>query len=167
MKANRSFWIFLAFVTLLLLPGSGAAQEQQEGKNSGNYNVRQSIEFGGRLTSFTGNEAVYRTFDNLQDGPRLYGHTLEMRSLTHQGWLFDDFFLSSFGYGGDPNAVTRLRAYKNKWYNFSGTFRMARNQWDYNLLANPFNPPNVPFNAAFSTDTSRSEERRVGKECRL
>ena len=54
MKANRSLWIFLALVTILvLLPGSGAAQEQQEGKNSGNYNVRQTIEFGGRLTSFT------------------------------------------------------------------------------------------------------------------
>jgi len=149
-RAHNRLAILLAVVALL--PLGLSAQEESQGVNQGNYNVKQSFEFGGRFADFTGNQATYRTFVNLFDGPRLLEHTLQMRSLNHQGWLFDDFYLSSFGYGGDPNAVTRLRAYKNKWYNFSGTFRMDRNQWDYNLLVNPLNPPNSL--AAFPLDTS-------------
>jgi len=145
MKNHYSFAKLLVLLATLalLLPFPTLAQEgeAQEGVNQGNYNIKQSFEFGGRIADFTGNRAVYRTFDNLWSGPRLLEHTLQMRSLDHAGVLFDDFFLTSFGYGGDPNAITRLRIYKNKWYNFSGTFRMARQQWDYNLLANPLNPP--------------------------
>lgn len=149
-RAHNKLAILLAVVALL--PLSALAQEESQGVNQGNYNIKQSFEFGGRITSFTGNDAVYRTFDNLHDGPRLLEHTLQLRSLNHQGWLFDDFFLTSFGYGGDPNAVTRLRAYRNRWYNFSGTFRVDRNQWDYNLLANPLNPTtsNPAFPITFS-----------------
>ena len=133
--------LVLLTVLALALPFTARAQQaESEGVNQGNYNIKQSFEFGGRITSFTGNNATYRTWVNLQDGPRLLEHNLQMRSLNHQGWLFDDFSLSSFGYGGDPNAVTRLRMYKNKWYNFTGTFRLDRNQWDYSLLANPLNP---------------------------
>jgi len=133
--------LVLLTVAALTLPFATQAQQAEtEGVNQGNYNIKQSFEFGGRITSFTGNDATYRTWVNLNNGPRLLEHNLLMRSLNHQGWLFDDFSLSSFGYGGDPNAVTRLRIYKNKWYNFSGTFRLDRNQWDYSLLANPLNP---------------------------
>lgn len=153
MKANHTFCPLLALMlVLLLLPTGAAAQEPTEGVNWGNYNIKQSVTFGGRFADFTGNKAVYRSFDNLQAGPRLLEYSLEMRSLNHQGSLFDNFFLGSFGYGGDPNAVSRLRAYKNKWYNFSGTFRMNRNQWDYNLLANPLNrtTSNPAFPITFS-----------------
>lgn len=144
----------LMAAVLVVLPFGAVAQQsdEEQGKNSGNYNIRQSFEFGGRITDFSGNRATYRTFDNLSDGPRLFEHTIEMRSLNHTGFFFDDFFLTSFGYGGDPNAVTRLRAYKNKWYNFNGTFRLHRNQWDYNLLANPLNPTNS--NPAFPVSYS-------------
>jgi hypothetical protein len=135
-----------------LLAGAPAAAQSQppsEGINSGNYNIKQSFEVGYRYTSFTGSRSDFNTFVNLNPGPRLFEHTLELRSLNHQGWPFDDFFVTSFVYGGDPNNVTRLRAYKNKWYNFSGTFRRDRNFWDYNLLANPLNPtgsnPFVPI----------------------
>src|SRR5262249_55280540 len=65
---------------------------------------------------------------------------LSMRSLNHQGLLFDNFYVTSFGYGGDPNNATRLRAYKNKWYDFSASFRRDINFFNYNLLANPLNP---------------------------
>lgn len=134
-----------ALTLALLLPLTIAAQNPpdkpvEEGINSGNYNYRQSIELGGRFTSFTGSGAVYSTFVNLNPGLRLFEHTLDIRSLNHAGALFDNLSLMSFGYGGDPNNVTRLRVYKNRWYNFSGTFRRDLNYWDYNLLANPLNP---------------------------
>ena len=93
-------------------------QRKDEGIDSGNYNIKQSVEFGYRFTDFTGNQATYDTFVNLQQGPRLLDMTLEMRSLNHQGLVFDRLYLSNFGYGGDPNNVSRLRIGKNKWYDF-------------------------------------------------
>jgi hypothetical protein len=154
MKFHRWTWMaaILALIIGALLPGGLMAQdakdsqkpaEPSEGINSGNYNFRQSIEFGYRTTDFTGNRSVYDTFVNLNDGPRLLDYTLEMRSLNHNGSLFDNFYLSNFGYGGDPNNVTRLRAYKNKWYSLTGQFRRDLNFWDYDLLANPLNAPNT------------------------
>jgi opacity protein-like surface antigen len=62
-----------------------------------------------------------------------------MRSMTHIGGLFDNLYLSSFGFGGDPNDVARLRVEKNKWYNFAGLYRRDENFFDFNLFANPLN----------------------------
>ena len=55
---------------------------------------------------------------NLGPGVRLFDYTLDMRSLDHNGLLFDNLSFTNFGYGGDPNDVTRLRIEKNKWYDF-------------------------------------------------
>ena len=46
-----------------------------------NYTVRQSIEFGGRITETNGNQQMYDTLVNLQSGPRLLGQELSMRSM--------------------------------------------------------------------------------------
>ena len=146
----QAAWLCFAIqgsALLLLLCPLAVAQEPSEGINQGNYNVRQTMELGYRWRDITGNGSVYNTFVNLHEGPRVLEYKLEMRSLNHQGWLFDDFSFANFGYGGDPNNVSRLRAYKNKWYNFSATFRRNRNVWDYNLLANPLNSPTIPANA--------------------
>src|SRR4029077_7975903 len=64
--------------------------------------------------------------------------------LNHHGTLFDRLYFSNFGYGGDPNNVSRLRASKNKWYNFDAQFRRDENTWDYLLQATPLNPT-TPF----------------------
>lgn len=118
--------------------------QEPEGITVGDYNVKQSVEFGGRITDFTGSQDTYDTFVNLRQGPRLLGMSLEMNSLDHNGFLFDRLTLSNTGYGGDPNDITRLRISKNKWYDFTGLFRRDENFWDYSLLANPLNPT-VPF----------------------
>ena len=99
-----------------------------------------SIEFGYRASEINGNINTYDTFENLGSGVRLFDYTLEMRSLDHKGFLFDNLSFSNFGYGGDPNDVTRLRIEKNKWYDFRLLFRRDKNFWDYNLFANPLNP---------------------------
>jgi hypothetical protein len=146
MKLHRSYLgpVLFGLILTSLLAAPARAQDEQpsEGKDWGNYHVNQSIELGWRGTSINGSQAVYDTFVNLGQGARLYNHTLEMRSLDHQGLLFDNFYLSSFGYGGDPNDVSLLRFSKNKWYDFTGTFRRDRNLWNYDLLANPLNPTN-------------------------
>jgi hypothetical protein len=138
----------LLFIGGLLSIGAtqaGAQQdEEQKGMDQGNYNIKQSIEFGGRFTSLFGDTQAYDTFVNLQQGARLLGFTTEMNSLNHQATLFDRFFFSNFGYGGDPNEVSRLRVSKNTWYKFDALFRKDENTWDYSLQANPLNPT-TPF----------------------
>jgi hypothetical protein len=151
LRGPRSGWAFAGKVVLLLFVVLTTARSQQgpeeQGIESGNYNIKQSVEFGYRFTDFTGNQATYDTFVNLQQGPRLLDMTLEMRSLNHQGLVFDRLYLSNFGYGGDPNNVSRLRIGKNKWYDFDATFRRDQNVWDYSLLANPLNPVSTFANA--------------------
>ncbi len=136
--------IFLIFLSALLAfaPLCQAQNDSDEtkGTDSGNYNVQQSIEVGYRISAIHGNLDTYDTFVNLGSGLRLFDATLDIRSLNHKGLLFDNIHLSNFGYGGDPNDVTRLRVDKNKWYDFRANFRRDKNFWDYNLLANPLNP---------------------------
>ena len=137
-------WIPSAiFIGALLLSPVSRAQDnsgESKGINSGDYNIHSTIEFGYRLNEVTGNQNTYDTFENLGSGLRLFNFDFEMRSLDHHGFFFDNLSLSSFGYGGDPNDVTRLRIEKNKWYDFRLLFRRDKNFWDYNLSANPYNP---------------------------
>ncbi|MFY9803096.1 MAG: hypothetical protein WA211_10580 [Candidatus Acidiferrales bacterium] len=130
------------FVALLLAPAAGAQDnsEASPGINSGGYNIHQSIEFGYRASEINGNKDTYDTFENLGSGVRLFDFSLGMRSIDHNGLLFDNLTFSNFGYGGDPNDVTRLRIQKNKWYDFRMLFRRDKNFWDYSLYANPLNP---------------------------
>jgi len=145
---HRMIGVGLLLIGALLLSGApravGQQDEEQKGIDQGNYNVKQSIEFGGRFTSISGDTQAYDTFVNLQQGARLLGFTTEMNSLNHHGTLFDHFYFSNFGYGGDPNEVSRLRVSKNTWYKFDALFRKDENTWDYSLLANPLNPT-TPF----------------------
>src|SRR5271156_1622091 len=131
------------FIAAVLLSPVARAQDnsgESKGINSGDYNIHQTIEFGYRLNEVTGNQNTYDTFENLGSGLRLFNFDFEMRSLDHHGLLFDTLSFSNFGYGGDPNDVTRLRIEKNKWYDFRLLFRRDKNFWDYNLSANPYNP---------------------------
>jgi hypothetical protein len=130
--------------TLFFAQSAGAQDDEQKGIDQGNYNIKQSIEFGGRLTSIGGDVPTYDTFVNLQEGARLLGFTVQMNSLNHHGAPFDRLYFTNFGYGGDPNEVSRLRISKNAWYDFDVLFRRDENTWNYSLLANPLNPT-TPF----------------------
>jgi hypothetical protein len=134
---------FLAMTVFFGMPAR-AQDDEQKGIDQGNYNIKQSIEFGGRFTSIGGDTPTYDTFVNLQQGARLLGFTVEMDSLNHHGEPFDRLYFSNFGYGGDPNDVSRLRVSKNKWYDFDTLFRRDENYSNYSLLANPLNPT-TPF----------------------
>ncbi len=134
--------VLVVLVPSLAMGQGKAAQEPDDesmsnGRTWGNYTVQQSIELGGRIVENSGNQQMYDTLVNLQSGPRLLGQELSMRSVNHDGSLFDNLYLSSFGLGGDPNDMIRLRIEKNKWYNFVGLYRRDVNFFDYNLFANP------------------------------
>jgi hypothetical protein len=119
-----------------------ATVDDNRGEVLGGYETRQSVEFGGRISDFTGNQGTWDTYVNMGTGPRLLEYSLDMRSPAHIGLLFDDLSLSGFGYGGDPNDVSHLRLSKGAAYDFAANFRRDQNIFDYNLLANPLNPAN-------------------------
>lgn len=122
------------------------------GLDFGNYHATSTIELGWRYSNITGSQQNYDTFVNMQEGPRLLNVGLNLRSLNHDGALFDDLSLTGFGFGGDPNDVVRLRMSKNKWYNFNASYRRDKYFWDYNLLANPLNSTGVfpPYTINYS-----------------
>jgi hypothetical protein len=136
-------FVFVLVAVALFLPPAACAQddsEQSKGINSGGYNIHQTLEFGYRSSNINGNMDTYNTFENLGSGLRLFDYDVQMRSIDHHGLFFDTLTFSNFGYGGDPNNVSRLRIEKNKWYDFRVLFRRDKNYWDYNLFANPLNP---------------------------
>jgi hypothetical protein len=120
---------------------AAAPPAEPDGITSGGYQIHSSVELGYRSNDVTGSGDMYDTLVNLQTGPRILDQTLTMQSVDHQGLLFDNLYLNSVGWGGDPNNYARLRADKNKWYNFQSSFRRDQSFFDYDLLANPLNPP--------------------------
>src|SRR4051812_6269188 len=127
---------------------TGQSQSQPEGWENGGYVVHQSAEIGYRASDISGSEQMYSTLVNLRTGPRFLEQSLSMQSQNHDSLLFDDLFINSFGWGGDPSNGLRARVEKNRWYDFRGNFRRDQTDFNYNLLANPLNPstsnPNVP-----------------------
>jgi hypothetical protein len=136
---SRKLVTFIAILMLGLPLFTLAQDDDDKGRAWGDYIVHQSIELGGHIADAEGNQQMYATFVNLRSGPRLLGQDLSMQSTHHQGLLFDTLYLSSFGFGGDPEGMARLRIQKNKWYNFVGLYRRDKNFFDYDLFANPLN----------------------------
>lgn len=153
--AVRSLQFFVLLSSMLFAFAASAQDNSADtssaskGVDSGGYNIHENFELGYRSTWINGNQDTYNTFVNLNEGVRLLSFSLDMRSLDHRGLLFDNLTFSNFGYGGDPNDVSRLRVSKNKWYDFSALFRRDKDFWDYNLFANPLNPttskPTIPI----------------------
>ena len=121
-------------------PPADSTGGTDEGKDIGGFHVTQSIELGGRISDVSGSQAMYDTLVNDQTGARILDQSLTMQSLTHQD-LFDTLTLSSFGWGGDPEQAARMRISKYRWYTFSGSYQHIQNYFDYDLFANPLNPP--------------------------
>jgi hypothetical protein len=148
---------------ILFAQSSSAGQTsptEPEGINTGGYLIHSSVEVGYRSTDTSGSVDMYDTLVNLQTGPRFLDQMLSMHSVDHQGLMFDDFYVNSTGWGGDPNNYMRVRAGKNKWYNLQGSFRRDQSFSDFDLLANPLNPPSstpsVPaLNSPHLFDTTR------------
>ncbi len=165
----RAFGLLVAAAWLLFTPLSRAQENfepESKGIDSGNYNTQQNLEIGYRSTWIDGNQGNYGTFVNLNSGPRLLDYTLSMRSLDHHGDLFDGLHFSNFGYGGDPNIVSRLRIDKNKWYDLQAMFRRDQNFWNYNVFLNPFNPTvmaptNPATNPTFAVTSATHQLTRV------
>jgi hypothetical protein len=165
-----SSWLCL-LTLILFLPAGAWCQSASAPDSSGNspeeisrggYFIHQSIEAGYRFSDVTGSAGMFQSLVNLHEGPRLFEQTLSLRSENHQGMLFDDLFVTSLGWGGDPNNYLRMRAGKNRWYDFRAAFRRDQDYFDFNLLANPLNPANsVPAVAAETSPHGFATRRRM------
>ncbi len=141
-------------------PTPTTAPAEPDGVTRGGYQIHSSVALGYRSNDVTGSGDMYDTLVNLQTGPRILDQTLTMQSVDHEGLLFDNLYLNSIGWGGDPNNYLRLRADKGKWYNLQSSFRRDQSFFDYDLLANPLNPssstPSIPdLNSPHLFDTTR------------
>ncbi|HKN16649.1 MAG TPA: hypothetical protein VJX47_06885 [Candidatus Sulfotelmatobacter sp.] len=144
-----SFRSEILLLIIFLLPMSTMAQSpadaqdqspEPDGVKSGGYIIHQSIDLGVRDSEVTGSSGMYGTLVNLHTGPRILDQTFSMRSEDQHGFLFDNLYVNSTGWGGDANNVLRARAEKIHWYDFHASFRRDQNFFDYDLLANPLNP---------------------------
>jgi len=158
-----SIFLFFSIATTAQTAGnnSGHDQSQPEGWEGAGYVVHQSLEIGYRANDVTGSQQMYNSLVNLRGGPRFLDQSLSMQSQNHDGLLFDNLFISSFGWGGDPNNGLQARVNEDKWYDFRASFRRDQTDFDYNLLANPLNPPtsspSIP--ATFSPHTFETRRR--------
>ena len=150
------------FSAKLLAQTSSSQNPEPDGVIGAGYQMHSSVELGYRTNDVTGSGDMYDTLVNLHTGPRILDETLSLQSLDHQGMLFDDLYLNSFGWGGDPDNALRLRADKHKWYNLQGSFRRDQYFSDYNLLANPLNPPtSTPSIPALNSPAEFETTRRM------
>lgn len=136
--------ILVTLPSTLSAQSSGASPTRSgepAGVTNGGYLIHSSVELGYRGIDVTGSGDMYGTLVDLQQGPRILDQSLSMHSIDHQGIVFDNLSINSFGWGGDPNNALRIRADKNKWYNFTTSFRRDYSHSDFDLLANPLNPP--------------------------
>ncbi len=130
---------------LLLTTGIAAAQNPAADPAPGapmsvpnGYSVHQSVDVGGRIADKVGSGAMYDTLVNFQSGPRILGHTFEMRALPgNKHPLLDNLTAFSTGYGGEPYDFSKMDFSKGKIFEFSGLFRRDRQYADYDLIGNP------------------------------
>lgn len=154
-------WVVTMAVMPLLAAGTWAqTKDAVEGVDNGDYHYQGSFEVGYRSVNTLGSQEVYDTFVDERQGPRILDQELNIRSLDHRGLLFDNLFMSSFGWGGEPDNAARLRMSKDKWYDLNVSFRRDRNFFDYNDLANPLNPAN-PYVQVDSSPHAFATVRRM------
>jgi hypothetical protein len=127
------------------------------------YAIHQSIDLGGHIASYSGNDAMYDTLVNFQSGPRILDQSMEMIAVDPaRAPLFDTLSTTSFGYGGDPYNVTFLNFSKGRIYDFHSSFRRNRQYFADNLLANPLIPPtSTPFVPILETPHLYNTVRRM------
>jgi len=134
----------ILLAAMVTLPAFGQEKFRGGEEKEHRYAVHQTIELGGHIVDRSGSAAMWATLVNLRSGPRIMTFNFNAHSLDRAKTpLFDDLTVNSFGYGGDPYAVTSLRTFKGKAYKLDAGFRRNRQYFDYNLFANSLIPANA------------------------
>ncbi|HEY4365546.1 MAG TPA: hypothetical protein VGN17_31585 [Bryobacteraceae bacterium] len=102
---------------------TGVATQDGKGETIPGYNVLQSFELGGRWATVGGDEGMYRSTVNYNDGFRLLSSSLSLQSLDGHGKFFDQAILNTQGLGGDPYESAMFRIEKNRLYRYDMMWR--------------------------------------------
>jgi hypothetical protein len=115
----------------------------ETGRLWGDYSVTSSFEVGYRFVDTDGSRLRYLSDVNVRDGLRLLDYSLDARSISGQGLLFDFLRADVQNAGGDQSQYFSVRADKTRAYRFDGTVRrfnyfrslatFANNQHNYDL----------------------------------
>jgi hypothetical protein len=135
-------WQLIVLVATLLFSASPSWAQQTPSSTDdlGSYNVVASVEFGVRGLSVTGNDNKYRSDLNYGNGVRLFDSSFLLRSKEGiTGRAFDEFLVTTSGWGGDPYGSTRVSVEKSGVYTFDANVRRARYFNALTSLANPLN----------------------------
>jgi hypothetical protein len=147
MYAKRLLPFYVVFA-MCVLPWSAFAQQTSTTSETSSkpeviqvgYVIHQSTELGYRFQSRTGSDAMYETLVDLHQGPRILEQSLSMRSQDNHGLLFDNLSINSFGWV----AIRERSTCAGRQESVVSAARIVpsdQNAFDYNLLANPLNPP--------------------------
>lgn len=103
--------------------GGEKKEAPETGRILGNYSVSSSIEVGYRFVDTDGSRNRYRSEVNVRDGLRLLESTLDMRSLSGTGGLFDSLRSEFSNLGGDQAQLATVRIEKTRAYIFDARVR--------------------------------------------
>lgn len=93
----------------------------------GNYDVISSVEVGVRGLKVSGDTNRYRSDLNYDPGIRVFDSSVLIRAREgHHGGLFDQFLVTSTGFGGDPSGYLRVNAEKHGVYRFDMNARRVK-----------------------------------------
>lgn len=87
------------------------------------FKITSAFELGYRFNLIGGDESFYRSNVNYGNGVRLLSNSFTANSKDGHGKYFDELSLSTQGLGNDPYQVALIRAEKNGWYRYDGTWR--------------------------------------------
>ncbi len=98
-------------------------EKPKTGRMIGDYSVTSSLEFGYRSTDIGGSREKYLSDINIRDGVRLFEYSLDSRSVTGAGPLYDFMHADATGAGGDPQQTFSFRIDKKRLYKFDASVR--------------------------------------------
>jgi hypothetical protein len=123
----RRIFIMLALAAALRaqppVAPTGESTQDSKGETLPGYNVLQSFELGARWATVGGDDGMYRSTVNYNDGTRLLSSSLSVQSLDGHGRFFDQIVLNTQGLGGDPYESAIFRIEKNGLYRYDFTWR--------------------------------------------
>lgn len=135
-------WQMIGLLVILAFGAASSRAQQTTTDDLGSYNVNSSIEFGVRGLSVSGNENKYRSDLNYDNGVRLFDSSFLLRSKEgKRNGPFDEFLVTTSGWGGDPHGATRVSVEKSGLYRFDANVRRARYFNALTSFANPLSAP--------------------------
>lgn len=124
---GKKFILFFALGGLFLVNTIQAQTPSPTPKKTddtiGGYEVKSSVELGGRGHSINGNENKYRSDFNYKSGLRVFDSSFSLENKEEKGKLFDSLLVNSSGWGADPNGLIRFNVEKLGAYRFQSNVR--------------------------------------------